>query len=86
VPLQLFERLGAHPPIKWVWGGVLLAVALSYFRNQRMRGDLLSPPPFISLVWYLFPKRDEVTGEQRKFLNVELRDLYSLPSIINIIK
>jgi hypothetical protein len=32
------------------------------------------------------PKRDEVTGEWRKLLNEELRDLYSSPSIIKIIK
>jgi hypothetical protein len=32
------------------------------------------------------PKRDEVTGEWRKRHNEELRDLYSLPSIIIIIK
>jgi hypothetical protein len=32
------------------------------------------------------PKRDEVTGEWRKLRNVELRDLYSSPSIIRIIK
>jgi hypothetical protein len=32
------------------------------------------------------PKRDEVTGEWRKFHNEELRDLYSSPSIIRIIK
>jgi hypothetical protein len=32
------------------------------------------------------PKRDEVTGEWRKLHNEELRDLYSLPSIIKIIK
>jgi hypothetical protein len=32
------------------------------------------------------PKRDDVTGEWRKFLNEELRDLYSSPSIITIIK
>jgi hypothetical protein len=32
------------------------------------------------------PKRDEVTGEWRKFNNEELRDLYSSPSIIRIIK
>jgi hypothetical protein len=31
-------------------------------------------------------KRDEVTGERRKLHNEELRDLYSLPSIIGIIK
>jgi hypothetical protein len=31
------------------------------------------------------PKRDEVTGEWRKLHNEELRDLYSLPSIIRII-
>jgi hypothetical protein len=32
------------------------------------------------------PKRDEVTGEWRKLLDEELRDLYSSPSIIRIIK
>jgi hypothetical protein len=31
------------------------------------------------------PKRDEVTGEWIKLHNVELRDLYSSPSIIIII-
>jgi hypothetical protein len=32
------------------------------------------------------PKRDEVTGWWRKLYNEELRDLYSSPSIIRIIK
>jgi hypothetical protein len=32
------------------------------------------------------PKRDEVTGEWRKLYNEELRDLFSSPSIIRIIK
>jgi hypothetical protein len=32
------------------------------------------------------PKRDEVTGEWRKLHNKELRDLYSSPSIIRIMK
>jgi hypothetical protein len=32
------------------------------------------------------PKRVEVTGEWRKLYNEELRDLYSSPSIIRIIK
>jgi hypothetical protein len=32
------------------------------------------------------PKRDEVMGEWRKLHNGELRDLYSSPSIIRVIK
>jgi hypothetical protein len=32
------------------------------------------------------PKKDEVTGGWRKLHNEELRDLYSSPSIIRIIK
>jgi hypothetical protein len=32
------------------------------------------------------PKRDEVKGEWRKLRNEEIRDLYSSPSIIRIIK
>jgi uncharacterized membrane protein len=32
------------------------------------------------------PKREEVTGEWRKLHNEELRDLYSSPSIIRMIK
>jgi hypothetical protein len=32
------------------------------------------------------PKRNEVTGEWRKLHNEELRDMYSSPSIIRIIK
>ena len=32
------------------------------------------------------PKRDEVAGEWRKLHNEELRDLYSLPSIVRVVK
>ena len=32
------------------------------------------------------PKRDEVTGYWRKLFNEELRDLYSLPSIVRVVK
>jgi len=32
------------------------------------------------------PKRDEVTGEWRKLHNEKLRDLYSLPNIVRMVK
>jgi len=32
------------------------------------------------------PRRDEVTGEWRRFYNEELNDLYSSPDIVRVIK
>jgi len=32
------------------------------------------------------PKRDEVTGKWRKLHKEELRDLYSLPNIVRVVK
>ena len=32
------------------------------------------------------PERDEVTGEWRKLHNEDLRDLYSLPNIVRVVK
>ena len=32
------------------------------------------------------PRREEVTGEWRKLHNEELRDLYSLPNIVWVVK
>jgi hypothetical protein len=46
---------------------------LRVFENRVLRGIFV-------------PKRDEVTGEWRKLHNEELRDLYSSPSIIRMIK
>jgi len=34
----------------------------------------------------LGPRKDEVTGEWRKLQNEELRDLYSLPKIVQVVK
>ena len=34
----------------------------------------------------VLPKRDEVTGEWRKLHNEELRDIYSLPNIVQVVK
>ena len=33
-----------------------------------------------------WPKKDEVTGEWRKLYNEELRELYSLPNIVRVVK
>jgi hypothetical protein len=39
------------------------------------------------VLWRVFgPKRDEVTGEWRKLHNEELRDLYSLTNIVQVVK
>jgi hypothetical protein len=46
---------------------------LSVFENRVLRG-------------IFGPKRDEMTGQWRKLHNEELRDLYSSPSTIRIIK
>ena len=32
------------------------------------------------------PKRDEVTGEWRKLHNEKLKDLYSVPNIVQVVK
>jgi hypothetical protein len=32
------------------------------------------------------PKRDEVTGELRKFHNEELSDMFSVPNIFRVVK
>jgi len=32
------------------------------------------------------PKRDQITGEWRKLHNEELRDLYTLPDIVRVVK
>ena len=46
-----------------------------------------SASPFLEVSeWKFGPKRDEVSGEWRKLHNEELRDLYSLPSIVQVVK
>ena len=52
-----------------------------YLREERMLRV------FENRVLTLFgPKRDEVTGEWRKLCNEEVRDLYSLPNIVRVVK
>jgi hypothetical protein len=46
-----------------------------------LRGVVLLEP----FTWYIGPKRDEVTREQRKLHNEELNDLYSSPGTIRVI-
>ena len=41
---------------------------------------------FFYVVSYCHPKRNELTGKWRKLHNEELRDLYSLPSIVRVVK
>ena len=75
-------------PIKWYRNVILLVVlygcetwSLTLREERRTR-------VFDSRVLRRIfgPKRDEVTGEWRKVRKEELRDLYSSPSIIRVIK
>ena len=50
----------------------------SYFRSVTVRGLVLRR--------VFGPKRDEVTGEWKKLHKEELRDLYSLPNIVRVVK
>jgi hypothetical protein len=62
------------------------------WENLRERGRCGDPDVDgrIILRWMLRrvfgPKRDEVTGEWRKIHNEELNNLYSLPSIVRVVK
>jgi hypothetical protein len=60
--------------MRWIiFKFVIAAFRLRVFKNRVLRR-------------IFGPKRDEVTEEWRKLHNKELRDLYSSPSIIRIIK
>ena len=41
---------------------------------------------FISLLYEILGKMDDITGEWRKLHNGELNDLYSSPNIVRLIK
>jgi hypothetical protein len=58
----------------------ILKLNFSYFVDLCALISLTAQDAFIG------PKRDEVTGGWKKLHNEELRDLYSSPSIIRIIK
>jgi hypothetical protein len=55
----------------------------SYYRNEGV-SSIIGEDRLLHYNYNVI--RDEVTGEWRKLHNEELRDLYSLPSIIRIIK
>jgi hypothetical protein len=62
----------------------ILIIRYSVFKGLREEHRLKT---FEKRVLKIFgPKRDEVTGGWRKLNNEELHNLYSLPSIIRIIK
>jgi hypothetical protein len=61
-------------------------VNLNYFTSYVFLEHRLRVFENRVLRWLFEPKRDEETGEWRKLHNEELRDLYSSPSIIRIIK
>ena len=56
---------------------------MGFFSGEERRLRVFENRVLSGVFW---PKRDEVTGEWRKLHNEELRDLYSLPGIVRVVK
>jgi hypothetical protein len=87
------EELDAKVEINSAWETIRENInisakeSLGYFELKHIREELRLRVFEDRVLRRIFgPKRDEVTGERRKLRNEELRNLYSSPNIIKIIK